>query len=180
MGTTRFQGSGILLATLLIGLGSACRGGQEGREDVAAPDTVAAVADANRLAAPAPDSVDQGAVRADLEAQGGTDVVGFAVLAPRAGSTAITVEIHGANSGYPYVAELVEGTCASPGAVVVELSELTAGETGDAEYHRTLDRSLLPPDGANRAVRVRGADAPAVVACGNLGAAGEATSGTGR
>ena len=111
-------------------------------------------------------------MRAELEALGGTDVVGTVSLSPGPGGTAVTVEIHGANSGLPYVAELVVGSCQSPGAVIAELGRVTAGETGDGEFREVLDPSLLGSERANRFVRVRGAgDSTAIVACGNLGAA---------
>ena len=122
---------------------------------------------------------DHPALRAELEAHGGTDVVGTVVLTPGAEGTRISVEIHGANSGLPYVAEIVEGTCAGPGPVIARLGEITAGEEGDGDFQRVVERSLLGPDRPQRAVRVRGAgDASAVVACGDLGPG--ATSATDR
>jgi hypothetical protein len=115
---------------------------------------------------------DEPVLRAELEARGGTDVVGSVSLTPRSGGTTVSVVIHGANSGLPYVAELIGGSCASPGAVIAALGEITAGEAGDGEFHRVVDTSLLRADQANRAVRVRGAGDPtAIVACGNLGSA---------
>jgi hypothetical protein len=111
-------------------------------------------------------------MEAELEALGGTDVVGTVSLSPGAEGTTVAVEIHGANSGLPYVAELVSGSCVSPGAVIAELGRVTAGETGDGEFREVLDPSLLGSERANRFVRVRGAgDSTAIVACGNLGAA---------
>jgi hypothetical protein len=111
-------------------------------------------------------------MRAELEALGGTDVVGTVSLTPGPDGTTVAVEIHGANSGLPYVAELVSGSCLSPGAVIAELGRVTAGETGDGEFREVLDPTLLRSEEANRAVRVRGAgDSNAIVACGNLGAA---------
>jgi hypothetical protein len=111
-------------------------------------------------------------MRAELEALGGTDVVGTVRLSPGPEGTTVAVEIHGANSGLPYVAELVVGSCQSPGAVIAELGRVTAGETGDGEFRQVLDPTLLQSERASRAVQVRGAgDSTAVVACGNLGAA---------
>jgi hypothetical protein len=111
-------------------------------------------------------------MRAELEALGGTDVVGTVSLSPGPGGTTVAVEIHGANSGLPYVAELVVGSCQSPGAVIAELGRVTAGETGDGEFREVLDPTLLQSERASRAVQVRGAgDSTAIVACGNLGAA---------
>ncbi|MGH7565666.1 MAG: hypothetical protein ACREK2_02440 [Gemmatimonadota bacterium] len=108
-------------------------------------------------------------VRAELEALGGTDVIGSVSLTPGEGGTAVSVEIHGANSGLPYVAELVGGSCGAPAAVIAVLGEITAGEEGDGAFHEVLDPSLLGGEQANRAVRVRGAgDTGAIVACGNL------------
>ncbi len=108
-------------------------------------------------------------VRGELEALGGTDVIGTVTLSSAEGGTAVSVEIHGANSGLPYVAELVGGSCQSPAAVIAVLGEITAGEEGDGEFHEVLDPSLLGSEQTNRAVRVRGAgDAAAIVACGNL------------
>jgi hypothetical protein len=120
---------------------------------------------------PAMDPTSDGTVlRAELEARGGTDVVGSVSLTPRSGGTTVSVVIHGANSGLPYVAELIGGSCANPGAIIVALGEVTAGEEGDGEFHRVVDTGLLRADQANRAVRVRGAGDPtAIVACGNLG-----------
>lgn len=116
---------------------------------------------------------------AELEARGGTDVIGSVSLTPGAGGTTVQVEIHGANSGLPYVAEIVEGTCASSGPVIAQLGEITAGEEGDGDFQRVVDRALLGPDRPHRAVRVRGAGDPtAIVACGDLGPG--ATSATGR
>ncbi len=118
-------------------------------------------------------------MRADLEARGGTDVVGVVSLTPGAAGTTVAVEIHGANSGLPYVAEIVEGSCASAGPVIAQLGEMTAGEEGDGDFRRVVDRSLLGLDRPQRAVRVRGAGDPAaIVACGDLGPG--ATSATGR
>jgi len=109
-------------------------------------------------------------VRAELEALGGTDVIGSVSLTPGEGGTAVSVEIHGANSGLPYVAELVGGSCGTPAAVIAVLGEITAGEEGDGEFHQVLDPSLLGSEQPNRFVRVRGAgDRSAIVACGNLG-----------
>lgn len=119
------------------------------------------------------------AMRAELEARGGTDVIETVSLTPGAAGTTVTVEIHGANSGLPYVAEIVEGTCASSGAVIARLGEMTAGEQGDGDFQRVVDRALLGPERPQRAVRVRGASDPsAIVACGDLGPG--ATSTTGR
>lgn len=118
-------------------------------------------------------------MRAELEARGGTDVIGSVTLTQGAGGTTVSVEIHGANSGLPYVAEIVEGTCASSGPVITQLGEITAGEEGDGDFQRVLDRALLGPERPHRAVRVRGAGDPtAIVACGDLGPG--ATSATGR
>jgi hypothetical protein len=126
-------------------------------EPAAGPDTSAATGSA---------------MRAELEALGGTDVVGAVSLSPGPEGTTVAVEIHGANSGLPYVAELVVGSCQSPGAVIAELGRVTAGETGDGEFREVLDPTLLQSERASRAVQVRGAgDSTAIVACGNLGAA---------
>ena len=129
-----------------------------------------------------PDSAPESAtvaMRAELEARGGTDVIGTVILTPGAAGTTVSVEIHGANSGLPYVAEIVEGTCASSGAVIAELGSITAGEEGDGDFRRVVDRALLGPERPHRAVRVRGAGDPtAIVACGDLGPG--ATSATGR
>ena len=109
-------------------------------------------------------------MRAELEARGGTDVIGSVILTPGTGGTTVSVEIHGANSGLPYVAEIVEGTCASSGPVIAQLGEMTAGEQGDGDFQRVVDRALLGPDRPQRSVRVRGAGDPnAIVACGDLG-----------
>lgn len=123
--------------------------------------------------APSPDTTATGvAMRAELEALGGTDVVGTVSLSPGPEGTTVAVEIHGANSGLPYVAELVVGSCQSPGAVIAELGRVTAGETGDGEFREVLDPALLQSQRASRAVQIRGAgDSTAIVACGNLGAA---------
>ncbi|HJR53307.1 MAG TPA: hypothetical protein VJ982_06285 [Gemmatimonadota bacterium] len=138
------------------------------------PESLADVTDADSL--PEPGSF---ALRAELEARGGTDVIGTVSLTPGAGGTTVAVEIHGANSGLPYVAEIVAGSCASAGPVIAQLGEITAGEEGDGDFQRVVDRALLGPDRPDRAVRVRGAgDAAAIVACGDLGPG--ATSGTGR
>jgi hypothetical protein len=111
-------------------------------------------------------------MRAELEALGGTDVVGTVTLSPGQNGTAVAVEIHGANSGLPYVAELVEGSCQAPGPAIAELGRITAGETGDGEFREVLDPALLQAELADRAVQVRGAgDSSAIVACGNLGEA---------
>ena len=111
-----------------------------------------------------------GTLRAELQAQGGTDVTGTVTLSPAAGGAALRVEIHGANSGLPYVAELVGGSCTTPAAVIAELGRLTAGESGDGEVRDVVDVGLLESGGTPRIVRVRGASDPgAIVACGNLG-----------
>ena len=118
-------------------------------------------------------------MRADLEARGGTDVIGTVSLTPGAAGTTVTVEIHGANSGLPYVAEIIEGTCASSGPVIAQLGEITAGLEGDGDFQRVVDRAVLGPERPQRAVRVRGSGDPtAIVACGDLGPG--ATSATGR
>jgi hypothetical protein len=81
----------------------------------------------------------------------------------------VSVAIHGANSGLPYVAELVAGSCASPGAVIAEIGRITAGEQGDGDFQEVVDGDLLGDEGSSRAVQVRGAGDPtAIVACGNL------------
>lgn len=178
---TRWQRAGILPATLLVALSVGCGEADEARDDGIPADTAVGTVDFEtvRPAVPEGEPASGGVVRVELESRAGTDVVGTAVLRPRAGSTGVTVEIHAANSGWPYVAELIEGSCASPGRVVAMLGEMTAGESGDAQFDQTLDRSLLPPDGANRAVWVRGADDPtAIVACGNLGASTAGTTST--
>jgi len=175
---TRWQRPGVLAAALTAALAVGCGEAEEAREDGIQADPAVATVDFD-TSRPADSEPGGEAVRAELEGRGGTDVVGSAVLTPRAGATAVTVEIHAANSGWPYVAELIEGSCGSPGRVVAILGEMTAGESGDAEFNQTLDRSLLPPDGANRAVWVRGADDPtAIVACGNLGASAAGTTST--
>ena len=111
-----------------------------------------------------------GRLRAELEAQGGTDVTGTVTLSPVAGGAAVSVEIHGANSGLPYVAELVGGSCVSPSEVIAVLGQITAGEAGDGEVRDVLGAELLDTGGVSRIVRVRGAgDRTAIVACGNLG-----------
>ena len=110
------------------------------------------------------------ALRAELEARADTDVTGTVSLSPAGGGTTVSVQIHGANSGLPYVAELVHGSCATPGTVIAEIGRITAGEQGDGEFHEVVDRDLVGSDGSARAVRVRGAGDPnAIVACGNLG-----------
>jgi len=185
MVTTQWLRSGTLAAAILVGLAAACGRGDEAEDDGTADRTATAdFPDTAGIADRTPDT-DAGArptVRAELEPRAGTDVIGSAVLTPRPGATAVTVEIHGANSGWPYVAELIAGSCNSPGGVLAMLGEITAGESGDGEYHQVVDRALLEPDGENRAVWVRGADDPtAIVACGNLGPpAARATSTTGR
>lgn len=111
-----------------------------------------------------------GRLRAELEAQGGTDVTGTVTLSPVAGGAAVSVEIHGANSGLSYVAELVGGSCVSPSELIAVLGQITAGEAGDGEVREVLGAELLETGGASRIVRVRGAgDRAAIVACGNLG-----------
>lgn len=177
----RWKGSRIFPAALVLALTVGCGQPEEAADDGAEPEGASLAFDSETAppARPVPDAPE--AVRAELEARGGTDIVGFALLTPRGDKTAVTVEIHAANSGWPYVAELIGGSCANSGPVIAALGEITAGEGGDAEYHRVMDRSLLPPDGADRAVWIRGADDPtAVVACGDLGAPTESTSATDR
>ncbi len=163
----------------------ACEAGTE--ETGEGPDATGFSADApgvpeSLAEAPATDSIpepESPALRAELEARGGTDVVGSVSLTPGAAGTTVAVEIHGANSGLPYVAEIVEGSCASAGPVIAQLGEITAGEEGDGDFQRVVDHALLGPDRPQRAVRVRGAGDPAaIVACGDLGPG--ATSATGR
>ena len=172
------------LAAISLIVAAAC-GEPEGEE--AAPeaaDTLASVESLAELPRDTADAVDAapvgGSLRAELEAQGGTDVTGTVTLSPVAGGAVVTVEIHAANSGLPYVAELVGGSCTSPTEVIAVLGRMTAGESGDGEVREVLDGGLLDAGGASRIVRVRGAGDPAaVVACGNLGPAGT-TSATGR
>lgn len=168
------------LAAISLLIAAAC--GDPGEE--AAPDVADTLASAESLADLPPDTVDaapqRGSLRAELEAQGGTDVTGTVTLSPVAGGAAVTVEIHAANSGLPYVAELVGGSCTSPTDVIAVLGQMTAGESGDGEVREVLDGGLLDAGGASRIVRVRGAGDPAaVVACGNLGPGGP-TSATDR
>ena len=170
-----------LAATLACEAGSG--DGDEGAPDAADGFTADAPGVPDSLAEPArPDSAAEpvsGAMRAELEARGGTDVIGTVSLIPGAAGTTVSVEIHGANSGLPYVAEIVEGTCASSGPVIAELGEMTAGEEGDGDFRRVVDRAVLGPERPHRAVRVRGAGDPtAIVACGDLSPG--ATSATGR
>jgi hypothetical protein len=164
----------VALAAISLLAGGAC-GAPPEDADVADPvDTLASagesVADlpADTVAESAP-PVGRG-LRAELEAQGGTDVTGTVTLTPVAGGAAVSVEIHGANSGLPYVAELVGGSCLSPTEVIAVLGQVTAGEAGDGEVREVLGAELLDTGGASRIVRVRGAgDSAAIVACGNLG-----------
>jgi hypothetical protein len=168
---------------LCLAAALACQAGsdEEDGPDPATGFTADAPGVPESLAA-APDSAVESTspvMRAELEARGGTDVIGSVSLTPGAGGTTVAVEIHGANSGLPYVAEIVEGTCASSGPVIAQLGEITAGEEGDGDFQRVVDRALLGPDRPHRAVRVRGAGDPtAIVACGDLGPG--ATSATGR
>ena len=177
-GLRRMAACALCLAAAL-----ACEAGPDEDEDGTDPAT-GFTADApgvpESLADPASDSVPESPVlRAELEARGGTDVIGSVALTPGAAGTTVAVEIHGANSGLPYVAEIVEGSCAGSGPVIAQLGEITAGEEGDGDFQRVVDRELLGADRSQRAVRVRGAGDPtAIVACGDLGPG--ATSATGR
>lgn len=171
------------IAVVCLAAAIACEAGADGPSedpDSATEFTAGAPGVPDSGLPPAPDPApDYPAMRADLEARGGTDVIGTVALTPVPEGTRIAVDIHGANSGLPYVAEIVEGTCASSGPVIARLGEITAGEEGDGDFQRVVDRALLGPERPQRAVRVRGAgDASAVVACGDLGPG--ATSGTGR
>jgi hypothetical protein len=170
-------------AALCVAVGVACGTGPDETSengDPATGFTAEAPGVPESLAEAAPDTASAAvAMHAELEAQGGTDVIGSVALTPGAGETTVSVEIHGANSGLPYVAELVDGSCASGGPVIVQLGEITAGEEGDGDFQRAVDSALLGPDRPHRAVQVRGAgDAGAIVACGDLGPG--ATSATGR
>ena len=171
-------------AALCLAVALACEAGSdEDDPDAADGFTADAPGVPESLADPAAsDSVPASefpVLRAELEARGGTDVIGTVSLTPGAAGTTVAVEIHGANSGLPYVAEIVEGTCASSGPVITQLGEITAGEEGDGDFQRVVDRAVLGPERPNRAVRVRGAGDPtAIVACGDLGPG--ATSATGR
>ena len=177
-GLRRIAACALCLAAL------ACEAGSD--EDEEGPDpatgfTTDAPGVPESLAEPAAsDSVPGSPVlRAELEARGGTDVIGSVTLTPGAAGTTVSVEIHGANSGLPYVAEIVEGSCVGSGPVIAQLGEITAGEEGDGDFQRVVARELLGADRPHRAVRVRGAGDPtAVVACGDLGPG--ATSTTGR
>jgi hypothetical protein len=174
-----YSGIGMLrrvgaLAALCLAAAVACEAGSEDApegSDPASGFTADAPGVPESLAEPAADSApDAPAMRAELEARGGTDVIGTVSLSPGAAGTTVIVEIHGANSGLPYVAEIVEGTCASSGAVIAELGRITAGEAGDGDFRGVLDRALLGPERPQRSVRVRGAGDPtAIVACGDLG-----------
>ena len=164
------------MAAISILATGGCGAPPEDAEDAARrSDTLAS---AESLADPPATSADErpsapsvgGRLRADLEAQGGTDVTGTVTLSPVAGGAAVSVEIHGANSGLPYVVELVGGSCVSPSEVIAVLGQITAGEAGDGEVREVLGAELLDTGGASRIVRVRGAgDQAAIVACGNLG-----------
>ena len=135
--------------TLCLALAVACEAGSE--ETAEAPDATGFTAEApgvpESLADPtAPDSItepESPPMRAELEARGGTDVIGTVSLTPGPGGTTVSVEIHGANSGLPYVAEIVEGSCASEGAVIARLGEITAGEEGDGDFQRVVDHATL-------------------------------------
>lgn len=172
-------------AALCVAVALACEAGSE--EPAEGPDAdtgftaeAPGVPESPDTAAADSPAVERGLMlRADLEARGGTDVIGTVTLTPGAGGTTVSVEIHGANSGLPYIAEIVDGSCASPGPVITQLGEITAGETGDGDFRRVVDGAVLGPDRPHRAVQVRGAgDAAAIVACGDLGSG--ATSATGR
>ncbi len=172
-------------AALCLATALACEAGSDEADGPEAADGFTADAPgvpeslAERTAADSASASESPAMRAELEASGGTDVIGTVSLTQGAAGTTVAVEIHGANSGLPYVAEIVEGTCASPGAVITQLGEITAGEEGDGDFRRVVDRALLGPERPQRAVRVRGAGDPtAIVACGDLGPG--ATSATGR
>ena len=139
----------------------------EGADTTAAVDMVPRTADADSEPDTAPTT--GSGLRAELEALADTDVTGTVSLTPGAGGTTVSVQIHGANSGLPYVAEIVSGSCTNPGAVLEEIGRITAGEQGDGEFHEVVDRDLVGTDRSARAVRVRGAGDPtAIVACGNL------------
>ena len=81
-------------------------------------------------------------LRAELEALAGTDVTGTVSLTPGAGGTTVSVQIHGANSGLPYVAEIVSGSCTSPGAVLEEIGRITgvAMETAKSRLRYALGK----------------------------------------
>jgi hypothetical protein len=159
------------IATLAV---AACGGPPDDADDV---DSLASLPDSVASAERTPADTSDGSVapvgrslRAELEAQGGTDVTGIVRLSPVGGGAAVSVEIHGANSGLPYVAELVGGSCVSPTEVIAVLGQVTAGEAGDGQVREVLGAELLDTGGASRIVRVRGAgDQTAIVACGNLG-----------
>lgn len=164
------------MAAISILAVGACGAPPEDAEDAAPPsDTLASVESVAELPATSADRGSSvppvgGRLRAELEAQGGTDVTGTVTLSPVAGGAAVSVEIHGANSGLPYVAELVGGSCVNPSEVIAVLGQITAGEAGDGEFREVLGAELLDTGGASRIVRVRGAgDRDAIVACGNLG-----------
>jgi hypothetical protein len=162
-----------LAAIAILGV-AACGAPPEDADDV---DSLASLPDSVASAERAPSDTADGSVapvgrglRAELQAQGGTDVTGVVTLSPVAGGAAVSVEIHGANSGLPYVAELVGGSCVSPSEVIAVLGQVTAGEAGDGRVREVLGAELLDTGGTSRIVRVRGAgDQSAIVACGNLG-----------
>lgn len=164
---------------------SACGAPDEGADvDLDAGDSLVSAESVADLTADTTDMIPGAptgaSLRAELEAQGGTDVTGTVTLSPVAGGAAVAVEIHGANSGLPYVAELVGGSCTSPTDVIAVLGQMTAGDSGDGEVREVVEASLLDAGGTSRIVRVRGAGDPAaIVACGNLGPEGP-TSATGR
>lgn len=177
MGSSWSTGWNAAVMAIPLCLALACGSPEDAPEETGAlPDTAAADVEFEAPAdeaVPADTAAATGRVmRAELEALGGTDVVGTVSLSPGPDGTTVAVEIHGANSGLPYVAELVEGSCQSPGPAIAELGRVTAGETGDGEFREVLDPALLRDERADRAVQVRGAgDSSAIVACGTLGAA---------
>lgn len=169
--SVRFHLSAMCAAAWLIAVVACGTEPDETRRD--GSDSVAAVDIDSRSTEAAPDTSGDAptrrVLRAELEARADTDVTGSVRLSPASGGTSVSVTIHGANSGLPYVAELIGGSCASPGSVIAEIGRITAGDQGDGEFREVVDGDLLGDEGSTRAVRVRGAGDPtAIVACGNL------------
>lgn len=166
-------------ATVMLFVVAGCEASDEEADSGAPSDSVPTTIRAPAAPSEPPDSAADTSsagpvLSAELGPQAGTDVVGSASLSPGGDGTTVSVEILGANGGYPYVAELVGGSCASPAGVIATLGEITTDAEGDGEFHGVLDGTLLAADQASRAVRVRGASDPAaIVACGNLGASAQ-------
>ena len=120
-------------------------------------------------AAPAP--ADMGATAmattVPMAAVGESGVSGEAILTPAGAATEVSVTLNGLEPGSTHPGHIHQGSCASPGSVVVPLSEITADASGSGTMTTS---AAVPTDSVTSGghiVQYHG-DGGAPIACGDV------------